>query len=56
MKDLKSISTKYLVNELKKREGVDSIQVEPYKGCEIHIKQNPPIKLQGPAIILNVID
>lgn len=56
MADLKNISTKDLVNELKKREGVDSIQAEPYKGYEIHIEQNPPIKAQGPATILNVID
>lgn len=56
MSDLSKAPTKDLVEELKKREGVDSIQVEPYVSYEISVKENPPIKAEGPAIILNIID
>ncbi|WP_459843386.1 BC1881 family protein [Halanaerocella petrolearia] len=47
-KILMSIPTKDLVEELKKREGVESATVEP------HNKLQPEIK--GPAIVLKIID
>lgn len=56
MNNLSDITTKDLVEELRKREEVDSIQIEPYVGYEISVKENPPTKAEGPAIILNVID
>ena len=56
MGNLSKVSTKELVEELRKREGVDSIEVEPYISYEINVEENPPINAEGPAIILNVID
>jgi len=56
MLELSNFSTKELVEELKKRDGVDSIQVNPYVRYEINVEENPRIKETGPAIILNVID
>ncbi len=46
--EIKDISTKELVEELKKREGVETTIVEPY--AEFDVKGN------GPAIVLTVID
>jgi cyanate lyase len=46
--DLPQASTKELVNELMKREGVETKIAEPYKDEEI--------KVNGPAIVLTVID
>lgn len=46
--ELANISTKELVEELKKREGVEIRYAEPY--------QNEEIKVYGPAIVLIVID
>ena len=45
---LKSIPTKELVEELKKREGVKAEYAEPY--------QDEVISINGPAMILIVID
>ena len=45
---LKSIPTKELVEELKKREGVNAEYAEPY--------QDKVISINGPAMILIVID
>ena len=45
---LNQISTSCLVEELKKREGVETKVVEPYK--------NQTIKINGPAVVLVVID
>lgn len=45
---LQNVNTKYLVEELKKREGVDITTVEPYK--EVHIP------IEGPAVVLVVTD
>lgn len=45
---LKEVSTKELVEELKKREGVDTKIAEPYSDAVIY--------LCGPATVLVVID
>ena len=45
---LKEYKTCELVEELKKREGVEARQAEPYKDLEI--------KVNGPAIVLVIID
>lgn len=46
--NLKHISTKELVKELKSREGVETTVVEPYA--------EKVIKANGPAIVVVVID
>ncbi|MBU3185629.1 BC1881 family protein [Clostridium estertheticum] len=46
--NLKKISTKQLVNELRTREGIETTIVEPYVDFEC--------KINGPAIVLTVID
>lgn len=46
--DISSIPTNELVAELEKREGVDTTIAEPY--------QDVQIKVNGPAIVLTVID
>lgn len=46
--DIKEIPTCELVEELEKREGVEKIEIEPYK---VKIK-----KLEGPMIVLKIID
>lgn len=48
IKDLCDYSTKEIIEELEKREGVEKIIVEPYNKKDI--------VSYGPAIILNVID
>lgn len=48
MKELKNIPTAQLVEELKKREGVETKIAEPYEKCSINV--------DGPAVILVVID
>mgnify|MGYP001264667890 FL=1 len=45
---LKKIKTCDLVKELSRREGVEKIQIEPYKKVDI--------KAEGPIVILKVID
>lgn len=45
---LKDISTKELVEELSRREGVEKIIIEPYAEKEIAVN--------GPMIVLKVID
>nr|DAD66424.1 MAG TPA: hypothetical protein [Myoviridae sp. ctSyg22]DAP62734.1 MAG TPA: hypothetical protein [Caudoviricetes sp.] len=46
--NIKEIPTCELVEELAKREGVEKIEIEPYK---VKIK-----KLEGPMIVLKIID
>lgn len=46
--ELKDIATKDLVDELKKREGVETAIAEPYR--------DKAIEVTGPAIILVVMD
>lgn len=46
--DIKEIPTCELVEELSKREGVEKIEIEPYK-----VKIT---KLEGPMIVLKIID
>lgn len=46
--DLKNISTKKLVEELEKRNGVNMITAEPY--------EDKKIKVNGPALVLIVVD
>lgn len=45
---LKDLPTESLVGELKKREGVETEIIKPY--------EKKGIKVEGPAIILKVID
>lgn len=53
--DLSTVPTCELVEELRKREGVDSVNVEPYEPYSITVG-NKKATEQGPAIILTVID
>ena len=48
MEKLKNVSTKMLVGELMKREGVETKIAEPYKDITVSVN--------GPAIILVVTD
>lgn len=48
MNDLEKITTKQLVEELKKREGVNVTIVEPY--------EKKTLEVEGSAIVLTVID
>jgi hypothetical protein len=45
---MKDVITKELVEELKKREGVEAYEAEPY--------QEKMITVNGPAIILVIVD
>lgn len=45
---IKEFSTKELVEELRRREGVEATIAEPYQDVEV--------KVNGPAIVLVVID
>ena len=45
---LKAVSTKQLVAELKRREGVETIIAEPYQSIES--------KIEGPAIVMVIND
>lgn len=48
MNELKSISTRDLVEELKNREGVATTTVEPYG--------EKTVIAEGPAVVLTVVD
>lgn len=48
MKDIKDFKTCELVEELKKREGVEARLAEPHEDLTV--------KINGPAIVLIVID
>lgn len=48
MNDLEKIPTEQLVEELKKREGVNVTIAEPY--------EKESFEVEGPAIVLTVID
>ena len=48
MNDLKKVPTYQLVEELKSREGVDTINVEPY--------ENKKIDVNGAVVVLVVTD
>ena len=53
--DLSEVSTKELVEELRKREGVFTNVSEPYEPYSVKTG-NGQIEDKGPAIILTVID
>ena len=53
--DLSTVPTCELVEELRKREGVDSVNVEPYEPYGITVGEKTETE-KGPAIILTVID
>lgn len=58
MKELKNITTKDLMEELVKREGVKEVVVKPYEDISLEVgyeKCDLPIK-GGPARILVVFD
>lgn len=48
MNDLEKIPTEQLVEELKRREGVNVTIAEPY--------EKKTLEIEGPAIVLTVID
>lgn len=48
MNDLKNITTKELVEELKNREGVEMKIVDPH--------QDEVIEVNGPCLVLTIID
>ena len=54
--NLKSVSTRDLLEELKAREGVQSISVLPYEEYTIEVEVDGDIYGTGPAIILVVTD
>ncbi len=61
MMDLKSVSTAKLFEELRKREGVKEIVVQPYVNYELYVKEDGDDEStivcdSGPASILIVID
>ena len=53
--DLSEVPTCELVEELSKREGVDSVAVEPYEAYGIIVGEKTKTE-KGPAVILTVID
>ena len=53
--DLSAVSTCELVEELRKREGVDSVNVEPYEPYSITVGEKTETE-KGPAVLLVVID
>ena len=53
--DLSTVPTCELVEELRKRKGVDSVNVEPYEPYSITVG-NKKATEQGPAVLLVVID
>ena len=53
--DLSKISTQELVEELKKREAVESICVAPYEDYRITVGDKE-ISDRGPAVILRIWD
>lgn len=52
---LKNVSTKELVNELERREGVEKIAVNPYETYSI-IANGQTISDEGPVVILKIVD
>lgn len=48
MEELKKFKTCELVEELKKREGVEALLAEPYKDLTVDVN--------GPAVVLVIID
>ena len=56
MTDLTDIKTKDLVEELKKREGVDVYTIEPYREFKLETADDVLIRQTGPVIILVVSD
>ena len=53
---MKAEATCDLVNELKSREGVRTIQISPYESVEVTLKNAGVLDETGPAIVLYVID
>ena len=45
---LENISTSFLMNELQRREGVESVTAEPYEKKAVFV--------EGPAVVLIVMD
>lgn len=55
MTDIKEYTTRELVEELKKREGVEHVQCQPYEDYAIS-SNTAMLNDTGPAVILVVID
>lgn len=53
--DLKNVSTKDLVEELSKREGVEKLVVGPYEPCSI-TTGDQTVNDSGPVVILRIWD
>ena len=53
--DLSNISTRELVEELKKREGVETVEVAPYEDYRFSVGARE-ISDQGPAVLLRIWD
>lgn len=53
--ELKNVSTKELVEELEKREGVELLSVEPYEPYSI-TANGQTIRDGGPVVILRIWD
>ena len=53
--ELKDVSTKKLVEELAKREGVELLSVEPYEPYSI-IAGGQTVNGGGPVVILRILD
>lgn len=54
--DISCVSTKELVEELKRREGVEAFEAPPYSSNIIDVDDGNVTTFSGPAIILKVID
>ena len=54
--NLKSVSTRDLVEELKTREGVETVEVDPYDEYAVEVEIDTDHRGTGPAIIMIVTD
>ena len=53
--DLSKVSTRELVKELAKREGVEQFIVEPYQVYKITVGENETVDT-GPSVVLRIWD
>lgn len=54
--NLKDIPTRDLLEELKKREGVQTVEVDPYDEYAVEVELDVDIRGNGPAVICIVTD
>lgn len=54
--NLKNVSTKELVEELARREGVEKTMVAPYEPCSITVGNQKIYDDGGPLVLLRICD